>query len=65
MALEKKTKHIFEAGDLALLMPLAVPVLILRSVSPDDTFAKIHYDHQSMYVETFRLTSRREEDEDC
>ena len=65
MALGKKTKHVFETGDLALLMPKALPVLVLREVKPEDTFAKVLYDSQSVYVETFRLTSRETEDEGC
>jgi hypothetical protein len=57
MASHKKTEHLFEAGDLALLMPRALPVLIMEEVKREDTFAKVHYDRQCMYVETFRLVS--------
>ena len=65
MGLGKKTKHVFETGDLVLLMPLALPVLILQEVKQEDTFAKVLWEHQTVYVETFRLASKEVKDENC
>jgi hypothetical protein len=64
MASQRKTDYIFEIGDLALLGPLALPVLILESVRPEDTFAKVLYDKLTIYVETYRLIVDEEKNED-
>ena len=31
------------------------PGIVLRNVTMEDTFAKVHYDKKNIYVEVFRL----------